>query len=92
MARFAEVHTALRDHETFCSSAGVGLSDFRKEKPWRPPSLLLEADPPDHTKVRRVMARVMSPRVLERLRPNVEGVAGEMVAALVARGTFDGHP
>ena len=90
MARFAEVHTALRDHETYCSSAGVGLSDFRKEKPWRPPSLLLEADPPDHTKVRRVMARVMSPRVLERLRPNVEEVAGEMVAALVARGTFDG--
>jgi 4-methoxybenzoate monooxygenase (O-demethylating) len=90
MARFAEVHTVLRDHETYCSSAGVGLSDFRKEKPWRPPSLLLEADPPEHTKVRRVMARVMSPRTLERLRPNVEQVAGEMVAALVARGTFDG--
>lgn len=37
MARFAEVQAALRDHETFCSSAGVGLSDFRKEKAWRPP-------------------------------------------------------
>jgi cytochrome P450 len=30
MARYAEVHEALRDWETFCSSAGVGLSDFRK--------------------------------------------------------------
>lgn len=46
MARFAEVQAALRDHATFCSAAGVGLSDFTKEKPWRPPSLLLEADPP----------------------------------------------
>jgi 4-methoxybenzoate monooxygenase (O-demethylating) len=49
MARYAEVHEALRDYATFCSSAGVGLSDFRKEKPWRPPSLLLEADPPEHS-------------------------------------------
>lgn len=44
MARFAEVQAALRDHQTFCSGAGAGLSDFTKEEPWRPPSLLLEAD------------------------------------------------
>jgi hypothetical protein len=46
MARYAEVHEALRDWSTFCSSAGVGLSGFRRETPWRPPSLLLQADPP----------------------------------------------
>jgi cytochrome P450 len=90
MARFAEVHTALRDHRTYCSSAGVGLSDFRKEKPWRPPSLLLEADPPAHTRARRVTARALSPRVLDRLRPGFERTAEEMVSALAARGTFDG--
>ena len=33
MARYAEVQAALRDHETFCSSRGVGLSDFAKEEP-----------------------------------------------------------
>jgi len=43
MARYAEVHEALRDCERYSSAAGVGLSDFRREKPWRPPSLLLEA-------------------------------------------------
>lgn len=45
MARHREVRAALRDHDTYCSSAGVGLADFRKEPPWRPPSLVLEADP-----------------------------------------------
>ena len=30
MARFAEVQAALRDHETYCSRAGVGLSDFTR--------------------------------------------------------------
>src|SRR4051794_30413877 len=59
MARFAEVRRVLRDHRDFCSSAGVGLSDFRRERPWRPPSLLLEADQPEQTRARRVTARVM---------------------------------
>jgi cytochrome P450 len=90
MARFAEVHAAMRDHRAFCSSAGVGLSDFRKEKPWRPPSLLLEADPPEHTRARRVTARALSPRVLQRLRPGFEHAAQEMVSGIVTRGTFDG--
>jgi cytochrome P450 len=90
MARFAEVHAAMRDHETFCSSAGVGISDFRKETPWRPPSLLLEADPPHHTRARRATARAMSPRALGRLRADLEDVAEAMVTAIVARRTFDG--
>ena len=41
----------------FQSGAGVGLSNFRYEKPWRPPSLLLEADPPHHDAPRRVLAQ-----------------------------------
>ncbi|MFB6955596.1 hypothetical protein ACFCYB_00820 [Streptomyces sp. NPDC056309] len=36
------------DWQRFESGAGVGLTNFRHEKPWRPPSLLLEADPPAH--------------------------------------------
>ena len=35
LGRYAEVSGTLNNWETFCSSAGVGLSDFRKEKPWR---------------------------------------------------------
>jgi cytochrome P450 len=90
MGRFTEVQAALRDHGTFCSAAGVGLSDFTKEKPWRPPSLLLEADPPEHSRVRRVTARVLSPRVIERLRPEATRAAGELAAGLTAQGEFDG--
>ena len=44
--RYAEAHTILTDWQTYCSSAGVGLANFHTETPWRPPSLLLEADPP----------------------------------------------
>ena len=33
----------------FCSGAGVGISNFKKDPPWRVPSLVLETDPPDET-------------------------------------------
>jgi len=90
VARYAEVNAVLLDWETYCSSSGVGLSDFRKEPPWRKPSIILEADPPLHTRTHKVLARVLSPSVLRALRPTFERVAEEMVDALVARGRFDG--
>src|SRR6185312_12232513 len=90
MARYAEVHEALRDYATFCSSAGVGLSDFRKEKPWRPPSLLLEADPPEHSRARKAVARAMSPRTIAALRQDFAREADSLAAELLARGTVDG--
>ncbi len=89
VARFADVNAMLLDWDTFCSGAGVGLADFRKEPPWRPPSLILEADPPLHTRTHKVLARVLSPAVLRELRPVFEAVAEEMVAALVGRVRFD---
>ena len=89
LARHAEVTEAMSDWETFSSAAGVGLADFRKEPPWRPPSLLLEADPPAHTAVRKPMLHIMTPKATERLRPAFEAAAEEVVTELVDRGEFD---
>ena len=84
MGRYADVHAALVDWQRFCSSAGVGLSNFRREAPWRPPSLLLEADPPHHDAPRRVLAPILGPRALRRLRERWFAVAEEHVDALLA--------
>jgi cytochrome P450 len=89
MARHNEVARAMADWETFSSAAGVGLADFRREKPWRPPSLLLEADPPAHAAVRKAVLHVMTPRTTERLRPAFEAAAEELAGKLVAAGEFD---
>jgi cytochrome P450 len=90
LTRHAEVAEALGDWETYASGAGVGLADFRKEPPWRPPSLLLEADPPSHTVVRKPMLHLMTPKVAETLRADFTAAARELVGALVAGGEFDG--
>ena len=89
MARHDEVHAALNDWQTYCSSRGVGLSDFAKEKPWRPPSIILEADPPLHTRTRTVLARILSPGTMKKLRETFQREAENLVDLLVARERFD---
>jgi cytochrome P450 len=88
-ARYAPVRAALHDPEAFCSAAGVGISDFRKEPPWRPPSLLLEADPPEHTRARRVVSGVLSAAAMRRLTETFMAAADELVARLATGEAID---
>ena len=89
MARYAQVHAALVDWQGFQSAAGVGLSNFRYEKPWRPPSLLLEADPPRHDAPRRVLSAILGPRALRRLRERWFADAEVLVEEVLAEREFD---
>jgi len=88
-ARHAEVHAVLSDWETYCSAAGVGIDDFRRTKPWRPPSLILEADPPLHTRSRTVMNRALSAKAMAGLRASFHDAGETLADTLVARGRID---
>jgi 4-methoxybenzoate monooxygenase (O-demethylating) len=89
VARYEQVHAVLNDPMTFCSSRGVGLSDFAKEKPWRPQSIILEADPPAHTRTRAVLSQVLSPTVMKQFRERFAAAAAAKVDELLARKGFD---
>ncbi len=84
-ARHAEVTTGLSDWETFSSASGVGLDDFRRAKPWRPPSLILEADPPLHTRSRTVLNRALSAKAMASLRARFQAAAEALADTLVGR-------
>lgn len=86
LGRYEQVHDALVDWQTFQSGAGVGLSNFRTEEPWRPPSLLLEADPPHHDAPRRVLSTILGPRALRRLRDRWSADAERLVDEVLDRG------
>ena len=92
VARYAEVRAVLMDWRIFCSSRGVGLSDFAREKPWRPPSLMLEADPPKHGRARNVLSRVLSAPALAPLQDKLAAAADAMVERLLDLREFDGVP
>lgn len=89
MGRYEQVNAALKDWETFSSAAGAGLSNFKKEQPWRVPSLLLEADPPAHTHAREVVGPILAPPALRALRGNFEREATLLVDRLASLGSFD---
>lgn len=87
--RHPEVKEVFSDHERFVSSRGVGLQDFKLDKPWRPPSIILETDPPEHTRARRVMMRAMSPKAIANLKEEFQTAADMLVESLLETGTFD---
>lgn len=89
LGRYEQVHAALINWQAFQSAAGVGLSNFRHEKPWRPPSLLLEADPPRHDAPRAVLSKILGPRVLRKLREAWLADAEELVENVLRDREFD---
>ncbi|MFD6323002.1 cytochrome P450 [Streptomyces sp. NPDC058442] len=50
---------------------------------------MLDLEPPDHTRIRRLVSKAFTPRTVERLKPYVEGLAADLVAALVDAGGGD---
>jgi unspecific monooxygenase len=50
-----------------------------RDSPMRRNSFLT-MDPPDHTRLRRLVSKAFTPRLVERLRPHVEDVVAELIA------------
>ncbi|MFE9309591.1 cytochrome P450 [Streptomyces sp. NPDC088353] len=50
---------------------------------------MLDLEPPDHTRIRRLVSKAFTPRTVERLKPYVHRLANELVAELVAAGGGD---
>jgi cytochrome P450 len=90
VGRHEPVTRVLTEPQTFCSSAGVGLANFHTEEPWRKPSIILEVDPPEHSRTRKVFVRILSPRALNKLRERFESEAEALVLRVLEAGACDG--
>lgn len=90
VGRYDTTRITFSDHERFVSSRGVGLLDFTIDKPWRPPSIILEVDPPNHTRTRTIMARVLSPKVIKGLEEMFRQTAERVIDEALDKGEIDG--
>ncbi len=50
---------------------------------------MLMADPPDHTRLRALVSKAFTPRVIENLRPRIQQIADDLIAQMQARGSAD---
>jgi cytochrome P450 len=74
----------LRDHETWSSERSQPAVNGQQ-----PPRNMLGADPPAHTRLRGLVSQAFTPRMVERLVPRMEAVAGELLDAVRGRDAFD---
>jgi len=98
LTRFADVHETLRHrglgraytHKYTHAELGHAepdsrWADFHQHEAWS----LLCLEPPDHTRLRRLVAKVFTPRAVAALRPDIEGYSEELLDRCAELGTFD---
>ncbi|SCL17277.1 cytochrome P450 [Micromonospora inyonensis] len=82
--RHADVRMILGDPR-FSRAASVGRDEPRNV-PEQRESGILGMDPPEHTRLRRVVAKAFTARRVEQLRPGTRRVAGDLVDGMIAAG------
>ena len=76
--KFNDVYGALRDHETFSSARPAKWAQIF------PGLVLIEDDPPRHTRFRRLVNKAFTVRRIEALTPWITAVANELIDHLHA--------
>lgn len=97
LTRYADVHAALRDSRFSCmagrweqyqkfflrgGSATSPMAEMYKR--W-----MLQVDPPDHTRLRGLVNKAFTPRVVEKMRPAVQRSVDELIDRVIASGRMD---
>lgn len=99
VTRHADVAFMLRHPELFSSSGWESryLGQLPKEANSSLPNVyrhygtkvVSNTDPPEHTRLRRIVQRSFSPRVIEAMREQVERLSSELIDGLVEGSTID---
>ncbi|AGZ43862.1 cytochrome P450 [Actinoplanes friuliensis] len=82
--RYQDVRTVLGDPR-FSRAASVGRDEPRTT-PRQVGTGILAMDPPDHSRLRRLVAKAFTARRVELLRPATAGIANELVDTMIASG------
>jgi cytochrome P450 len=97
LTRYDDVFAVLRDHVRFSSDRTKATNRFVQElEAFRQASgpigrtpTMLSLDPPAHTRMRNLVNKAFTPRVVERIRPHIEEIADELLDALPEPGRID---
>ena len=98
VSRHADVNALLRDRRLGRSYLHLASHDAWGRTP--PPAdqapfwdllavQMIDMEPPDHTRLRRLVSAAFTPRTVESLRPRIETIVGEAIDGALALGEFD---
>ena len=89
MGRHRDIGPMLKDWQRFSSTSGSGIADIRDPDAWRAASPIVEVDPPDHTRVRIALQRVLTPQTIRKWREEFRPRAERLIDELVDSGPVD---
>ena len=88
VSRYADIVAASRDVATFSSSRGVSFEDPTDED-MAARRTIIDTDPPEHTKLRKVVASTFSQRAVAVYEHFITGLTEDVLDRMPAGGAFD---
>jgi vitamin D3 1,25-hydroxylase len=89
LSRYADVRAALADPRLSKDWRHTLPPEQRADAPGTPIPMMILMDPPEHTRLRKLVSRSFTLRRMEGLRPRVEEITQGLLDALPARGRVD---
>jgi cytochrome P450 len=82
LSRYRDIAAALKNHQVFSSAQGVG-----PERVTVP--MMITKDPPDHTRLRSLVNRAFTPRMIAQMEDRIREIIRHLLGAALDRGSFD---
>jgi cytochrome P450 len=99
VSRYEHVEPSLKDKEHLSNENRQGLlfehlpaqeqQDLSRLRHYFAQKDVIGSDPPDHTRMRSLVQKAFTPKMIASLKPRIEALADELVGAAVAKGEFD---
>lgn len=90
VTKHADVIAVSRDAETFSSQARTAMMrEFDDEAVAQQQLMMLNMDPPEHTKLRKIVNRGFTPRMINQLESHIRELANDIVDRIEGKDSFD---
>jgi pimeloyl-[acyl-carrier protein] synthase len=89
VARYADVTAGLRDHEHLSSMQPAPPPEQVYEGRFKGARNMLGSDPPQHSRLRRLVSRDFTPRRIRELEPRIREIAKDLLDKVEVKGQFD---
>lgn len=88
VTKFEDVGRVSRDHETFTTTRGIRLEEMAPDE-LEARRTMMEFDPPEHTRLRRLVSRGFTPRVIATYEEAFRSLARLVLDQVLPKGKFD---
>lgn len=95
ITRYEDVHTLLKDERFAKNRRNAMTPEQLRKHPWVPPTFrplernMLDLDPPDHTRLRALVHKAFTPRLIEQMQTRVQTLADELLDSVARKREMD---